>query len=74
MKISTVVINAQIEESGRAVVQDVETHHCAVARHQARHRQHLRYKSMKMYESDNPPTQSCVESWSRKSPVTDLNL
>lgn len=41
MKISTVVISHQTEESGRAVVQDVKVHHCAVTRYQAGHRQHL---------------------------------
>jgi len=42
LKISTVVIGGQAEESGRAVVQDVEGHRCAVTRHQARDGQHLK--------------------------------
>lgn len=37
VNISTVVIDAQIEESGWAVVQDVEVHYCAVTRYQTRH-------------------------------------
>lgn len=41
MKISTVVISHQIEGSGRAMVQDVKVHLCAVARYQAGGRQHL---------------------------------
>lgn len=42
MKISTIVIGSQTEESGRAMVQDVKVHHCTVTRYQAGNRQHLK--------------------------------
>lgn len=42
MKISTVIIGTQTEESGRAMVQDVKVHYCAVTGYQARDRQHLK--------------------------------
>lgn len=42
LKISTVVSSRKIEESGRAMVQDVKVHHCAVTRYQTGGRQHLK--------------------------------